>query len=138
MIGLDTNVLVRYLAQDDPKQSAIATRFIETQLDERVPGFISLVVLVELCWVLERIYAATPTEIGEMVDDLLNTPTFHLQNREAVHEATRQLLTARNTKAQGAGFADRVIAQVALKEGCSSTVSFDRAAVRSAGMTLLS
>lgn len=138
MIGLDTNVLVRYLAQDDPKQSAIATRFIETQLDERVPGFISLVVLVELCWVLERIYAATPTEIGEMVNDLLNTPTFHLQHREAVHEATRQLLTARHTKAQGAGFADRVIAQVALKEGCSSTVSFDRAAVRSAGMTLLS
>ncbi|MGJ7543877.1 PIN domain-containing protein [Variovorax sp. LT1R16] len=137
MIGLDTNVLVRYLAQDDPKQSAIATRFIETQLDERVPGFISLVVLVELCWVLERIYDVTAAEIGEMVNDLLNTPTFHLQHREAVHEAARQLLTARTTKAQGAGFADRVIAQVALKEGCSSTMSFDRAAVRSAGMTLL-
>jgi antitoxin PrlF len=47
VIGLDTNVLVRYLAQDDPKQSASATRFIETRLSERSPGFISLVVLVE-------------------------------------------------------------------------------------------
>jgi predicted nucleic-acid-binding protein len=135
MIGLDTNVLVRYLAQDDAKQSAIATRFIETQLNERSPGFISLVVLVEVCWVLERLYAATAKEIGEMVNDLLSMPNFHLQQRGAVQEAAQFLLTQ---KTRGAGFADLLIAQIALNEGCTSIVSFDRGAVRTAGMTLLS
>lgn len=134
MIGLDTNVLVRYLAQDDAKQSASATHFIETQLSERSQGFISLVVLVELCWMLERIYSATVKEIGETVNDLLGMPSFHVQQREAVHEAARQLLTR---KSKNAGFADLLIAQLALNEGCTSVVSFDRGAIRNAGMTLL-
>jgi len=55
MIGLDTNVLVRYLAQDEPNQAARATRLIEEELSVAEPGFISLVVLVELCWVLKRL-----------------------------------------------------------------------------------
>ncbi|CAN7380738.1 type II toxin-antitoxin system VapC family toxin [Variovorax sp. LjRoot290] len=134
MIGLDTNVLVRYLAQDDPRQSASATRFIETRLSERSSGFISLVVLVELCWVLERIYSATPREIGETISDLLETPRFHLQQREVVQQAVRRF---QDKKAGKAGFADLLIAQIALDEGCSSIVSFDRGAVRTAGMTLL-
>ena len=134
MIGLDANVLVRYLAQDDPRQSASATRFIETRLSERSPGFISLVVLVELCWVLERIYSATPREIGETISDLLETPRFHLQQREVVQQAVRRF---QDKKAGKAGFADLLIAQIALDEGCSSIVSFDRGAVRTAGMTLL-
>ena len=58
MIGLDTNVLVRYLAQDDPAQSAKVNRLIESELNERHPGFISLIVLVETCWVLKRLYGA--------------------------------------------------------------------------------
>jgi len=58
MTGLDTNVLVRYLAQDDARQSAIATRWIEEELSPSQPGFVSLVVLVEVCWVLQRLYSA--------------------------------------------------------------------------------
>ena len=134
MIGLDTNVLVRYLAQDDPRQSASATRFIETRLSERSPGFISLVVLVELCWVLERLYGATHLEIGETVVDLLETPLFHLQQREVVQEAARRFKDKKSSKA---GLADLLIAQLAMDAGCSATVSFDRGAVRAAGMTLL-
>jgi predicted nucleic-acid-binding protein len=134
MIGLDTHVLVRYLAQDDPRQSASASRFIETRLSERAPGFISLVVLVELCWVLERLYSATHQEIGQTVADLLETPRFHLQHREAVQKAVRHFHDKRSSKA---GLADLLIAQLALHAGCSSIVSFDRAAVRAAGMTLL-
>jgi predicted nucleic-acid-binding protein len=45
VIGLDTNVLVRYLAQDDAIQSAQATEIIERQLTEEHPGFISLVTM---------------------------------------------------------------------------------------------
>ena len=50
MIGLDTNILVRYLAQDELRQAARATRLIEGELSDREPGYISLVVLVETCW----------------------------------------------------------------------------------------
>ena len=134
MIGLDTNVLVRYLAQDDPRQSASASRFIETRLSERSPGFISLVVLVELCWVLERLYGATHQEIGQTVADLLETPRFYLQQREVVQESVRLFHDRKSSKA---GLADLLIAQLALHAGCSSIVSFDRGAVRAAGMTLL-
>jgi predicted nucleic-acid-binding protein len=131
MFGLDTNVLVRYLAQDDKAQAALATRFIETQLNERSPGFISLVVLVELCWVLQKLYGATTNELAETVADLLATPQFKLQAREAVQEAVQ---TLRARKSGKAGFTDFLISRIALREGCSAVVSFDRAAVRYAGM----
>jgi predicted nucleic-acid-binding protein len=55
MIGLDTNVLVRYIAQDEPTQSKIATDFVE-RLTERDLGFISVVAMTETAWVLERAY----------------------------------------------------------------------------------
>ncbi len=134
MTGLDTNVLVRYLAQDDPRQSTSATRFIEAGLSERTPGFISLVALVELCWVLERLYGATPIEIGQTVNDLLETPRFALQHRDVVQQALQQFHVKAASKA---GFADLLITRIAMNEGCSAVVSFDRAAVRGAGMALL-
>jgi predicted nucleic-acid-binding protein len=134
MIGLDTNVLVRYLAQDDPKQAAVATRLIERDLSASQPGFISLVVLVELCWVLKRIYAATNDELVDTVGDLLAAAQFHLERREVVQQAVALMHESRSSNG---GFADLLIAQIALAEGCSHVLSFDRAAVRSAGMVLL-
>ena len=74
MTGLDTDVLVRYLAQDDPKQAALATRLIEKELSAAAPGFITLVVLVEVCWVLKRLYSAS--ELLAVVEDLLSTSRF--------------------------------------------------------------
>ena len=134
MIGLDTNVLVRYMAQDEPKQAARATRLIEKELSAAEPGFISLVVLVELCWVLKRLYSASAGELLAVVEDLLNTPRFQLDRRDVV-AATIQFMKA----GQGAraSFVDALIAQLAATQGCSRTVSFDKAAVRSAGMVLL-
>ena len=61
IIGLDTHVLVCHLAQDEPKQAARATRLIEEKLSVFEPGFISRVVLVELCWVLKRLAAPAQT-----------------------------------------------------------------------------
>ncbi|MEJ8858186.1 type II toxin-antitoxin system VapC family toxin [Variovorax robiniae] len=134
MIGLDTNVLVRYLAQDDARQSAIATRLIEDELNERRPGFVSLVVLVELCWVLERLYAATPREIVDTVADMLTAAHFEFQEREAVRDAIDHF---RGLSGARPGLPDILIAKVAFRHACGSVVSFDRAAVRAAGMTLL-
>lgn len=134
MIGLDTNVLVRYLAQDDATKAAAATRLIEEELTVAQPGFISMVVLAELCWVLQRLYAASPPEVHATVDGLLGTPQFHQERRDVVQAAVRR---ERGSKSAKAGFIDALIAETARAEGCSRTVSFDKFAVRSAGMTLL-
>ena len=64
MIGLDTTILVRYLAQDDPVQSAAATEIIERRLTEDNPGFISIVAMVETVWVLDRAYGLAAAEIA--------------------------------------------------------------------------
>jgi predicted nucleic-acid-binding protein len=134
MIGLDTNVLVRYLAQDDPRQSAAAARLIDKELTVGAPGFVSLVVLAELCWVLSRLYAATPAEIRDTVSDLLSVPQLQVERRAVVQAALRKAGSGKTAKA---GLVDSIIAQLALAEGCSRVVTFDRAAVRDAGMTLV-
>jgi predicted nucleic-acid-binding protein len=134
MVGLDTNVLVRYMAQDDPRQSAIATRLIEKELSPAEPGFISLVVLAELCWVLKRLYSASADELVAAVEDLLNTPQFYLERRDAVIGTVQHMEGIKGSKA---GFVDALIAQLATAQGCSRTVTFDKVAVRSAGMVLL-
>ena len=120
MTGLDTNVLVRYLAQDDAAQSARATRLIEQELSEREPGFIGLVVLVETCWVLRRLYGATATELRDTVRDLLGTRQLVVEQRAVVARALARL-------GEGAGdMADALIAEGAAEAGCSRTVTFDR------------
>jgi len=134
MIGLDTNVLVRYLAQDEARQAALATRLIEEELSVAAPGFISLGVLAEMCWVLARLYGASHDELKSTVQDLLATPQFHLERRDVVQAAIGRPKRGKTAKA---GFVDSLIAQTALAEGCSHTVSLDKAAVREAGMVLL-
>lgn len=128
MIGLDTNVLVRYLTQDEPKHAAQATQFIENTLTQAKPGFISLVVLAELFWVLTQVYGVTLPEWLDTIDDLLTSQQLHLEQREAV-QATGQV--CRGSKA---GFVDVLIVHVAKAAGCAKTVSFDKAAIRAAGM----
>ena len=134
MIGLDTNVLVRYLAQDEPKQVARARRLIEEELSVLEPGFISLVVLVKSCRVLKRLYSVSADELLATVDDLLNTPRFYLDRREVVAVTVQFMKAGEGAKT---GFADALIAQLAAAQGCLRIVSFDKAAVRSAGMALL-
>ncbi len=134
MIGLDTNVLVRYLAQDDAEQSALDTRLIEQDLSASRPGFISLVVLVELCWVLKRLYAATDAELLATVTDVLDAAAFRVEQRGVVQAALAQLAQSTTGKA---GFADALIAALASHHGCTQTVTFDRGAAKAVGMTLL-
>ena len=134
MIGLDTNVLVRFLTQDDVRQAALASRLIENDLTIARPGFISLVVLAELCWVLSRLYSATMDELADMINDLLNTPQIQVERREVVQGAIRRFKQGKSRKT---GLVDALVAELASSEGCTSTVTFDKTAVRAAGMTLL-
>lgn len=130
MIGLDTNVLIRYLTQDDPDQAARATRVVEQELKVDSPGFIGLVVLAETAWVLQRLYSATFDEIHETVTDLLGSRTIVVENRDVVARALAL------SKQSSCGFADAIIAASALTASCDKVVTFDRGAVR-AGMTLV-
>ena len=131
MIGLDTNVLVRYLAQDDARQAALANRLIDNELSASRPGFISLVVLAELCWVLKRLYGASGAELIKTVKDLLGLPQCHVERREVVQGAIGRAKSAR------AGFIDALIAETAAADGCLHTLTFDKVAARTVGMKLL-
>lgn len=130
MIGLDSNVLVRYLAQDERTQAARATRLIERQLTEREPGFISLIVLVETCWVLKRLYRATAAELRATAQDFLDTRQFVIEQRGAVIRALKRL------DAGTADIADALVVELAQAAGCEDVFTFDRGAVK-AGMKLL-
>lgn len=130
MIGIDTNVLVRYIAQDDPTQSKLATRLIETECSAATPGYISIVVMVELVWVSESCYGAERSDIAQIVQRLLSIRQLVVQDAEVVWKALRQF------EGSKADFADCLIQQVALAAGCSSVMTFDKAAAK-AGMSLL-
>lgn len=130
MIGLDTNVLVRYIAQDDLKQSLRAARLVES-LSAEAPGFVSLVVVVELVWVLTGCYASTREEIGEVLETLLRTRELVVEHTDVVWKAVRRF------KESKADFADCLIERAAHEAGCECTATFDRAAARHCGMKLL-
>lgn len=130
MIGLDTNVLVRYLAQDDPHQSPLATKLIES-LTRTNPGFISHVVLVETAWVLESCYAADATKIAEVIETLIRTEALIVSQAEIVWRALREF------KREMGDFSDALITQLARQAGCTTIQTFDRGAAKQSGMTLL-
>jgi predicted nucleic-acid-binding protein len=130
MIGLDTNILVRYIAQDDPTQSTKATEIIERRLTEGKPGFVSIVAMVETVWVLERAYGLTPLEIVRAVERILQTDVLFVEDEQEVFAAMIAL------KNGWGSFADAVIAALGAKRGCSHTQTFDRKALRLPGFEL--
>lgn len=87
MIALDANVVVRYLAQDDERHSALATRLLEQQLTKAEPGFISLVALLETVWVMESVYGADATTVAGIVADRLDSSALEVQDSPAVGDA---------------------------------------------------
>jgi predicted nucleic-acid-binding protein len=130
LIGLDTNILVRYIAQDDAIQSPKATALIE-QLSEDEPGFIALVSIVELVWVMQSCYAATKAEIVAVLDKLLKVRTFCVENADVVFNAVRGYARS------NADFADCLIERSGHRANCSHTMTFDEKAAKAAGMRLL-
>lgn len=130
MIGLDTNILVRYIAQDDPTQSRKATQLIESLTAEKT-GFIPLVVLVEIVWVLEESYGVSKLQLIEILETLLRTKELVIESTEAVARAVALFGTSR------ADFSDCLISRSALAAKCDYTLTFDKAAAKSGGMQLL-
>jgi predicted nucleic-acid-binding protein len=132
MTGLDTNVLLRYLAQDDPLQSPLASEVIERKLTEQNPGFLSLVCILEIVWVLRSLYKRSRQEIADHIEMILAADSLEVQNEQEVYLATVALRS-------GAGsFEDALIAALGSWRGCSSTLTFDQnASKRLHGFRLL-
>jgi predicted nucleic-acid-binding protein len=130
MIGLDTNILVRYLTQDDSLQSPKATEIIERRLTEETPGFVSIVAMVETVWVLDRAYGLPAHKIAAAVERMLQTDVLVIENEPEVFTAMIAL-----KEGQGS-FADSVIAALGVRAGCSCTLTFDHKAARLGGFEL--
>ena len=127
MIGLDTNVIVRYFAQDHEKQSAAASSLIDSLTVEE-PGFISTVTLVEMVWVMQGAYKASKSEIVQILQKLLQTRELIVQDADIAFQALSRYADAKT------GFADCLIERIGHRHGCTDTVTFDVNAAETAGM----
>ena len=128
MIGLDTNIIVRYLSQDDPVQSRKASDLIENRLTIEEPGFISIVTMVETAWVLERSYDLSASEIAAAIERMLQIDSLVIDSEQEVFMAMIALKQGRGS------FADALIAALGAKAGCDYTVMFDKKALRLPGL----
>ena len=130
MIGLDSNVLVRFLTNDDPEQSAQAKQAMESLTVEE-PGYVSLIALVETVWVLKHHYHISRDSILTTCEGLLNVPTLSFQCAEDIR---RSIHTSRQ---YGIDLPDSLLSCLNLSAGCRSTLTFDRRATRLPDMTLI-
>jgi predicted nucleic-acid-binding protein len=131
MIGLDANILIRHLAQDDPIQSPKATELIERRLTEENPGFVSVVAMAETVWVLERAYRLAAPDIATAVERVLQADVLMVESEQEVFTAMIALKEGRGS------FADALIGALGGKAGCSRTLTFDRKALRLPDFELL-
>ncbi len=124
MIGLDTNILLRYLTQDDAPQAKRATKIFEKQISEGNRGFISTIVLVETCWALGRFYGVEAEGIETMIDRFLVAPSVEFEHREEIWRALRLSRTGT------IDFVDALIGLVGESHGCEYTLTFDKKAAK--------
>ena len=131
MTGVDTNVLVRYFVRDDPDQAAKADTWIEQIRETGEKIFINPVVLCELVWVLGSGYKNPRHAIADIVERVLNTIHFEVQERHLVAMALKDFRSSR------ADFADCLIGWINGHAGCVNTVSFDQGTADLPGFEVL-
>lgn len=116
MIGLDTNILVRYLTHDDEQQWQEAVALIQ----KNQPCFITNIVICELIWVLRRgNYGFNKDEIINTLEAMLHSSAFQFESRSTIYQALQRYKEGR------ADFSDYLIGAIAYQAGCTETVSFD-------------
>lgn len=126
MIGLDTNVLVRFITDDDPVWSKPATRFVETVCTPARPGYINLLVLAEVAWALRSREDFSKKRLAALIKEMLEADNLKLERKDVVQRA---LVLFEDDKA---GFADCLILAINEDAGAMPTYSIDKAAVRGA------
>jgi predicted nucleic-acid-binding protein len=129
MIGLDTNILVRFIAQDDPINSPLADAIMNALSDEE-PGWIAMTALAEFIWVLSRTFRIDRAGIYSILNQILRRSDIIVEQADLVHKAATLFLRG------NADFTDYLVSCSAQAAGCERTLTFDRKAAKSAGMTL--
>ncbi|MEO8378249.1 MAG: type II toxin-antitoxin system VapC family toxin [Acidobacteriota bacterium] len=120
MIALDTNVLVRYVVEDDPDQTAVATAMIERAIAKGESLFLAQIVLCELVWVLAQAYRFEKQEILGVLQQLRRGAQVTIEGVDEVRKATESYAAANGD------FADYLIAERAIASGCTLVATFDR------------
>lgn len=131
MIGVDTNVLVRFLTRDDPAQFRKVIEFLETAKRDGERLFVNHIVLCECFWVLSFSYRLSKPVLIDVLEKLLLTQEFEFEAKDAVWTA---LASYRDSAAD---FSDCLVASSNTAAGCSATVTFDRDAASLANFKLL-
>jgi predicted nucleic-acid-binding protein len=119
MIGLDTNVLVRYITQDDPRQAKLAERAIEQAVTSGEKILIQPVILCELVWVLESAYGYAQSDIVPVIEQILRTARFEIADKDIIRRALEDFAEGR------ADFADYLIGRANERDGAHTTLTFD-------------
>lgn len=131
MRGVDTNVLLRYLAQDDPEHSRIASNLIEGAENDDERLYVTTIVLCELIWSLRSTYRVRREGIVSILEELLAAAVFEIQERDLVRRAVEDF------RRGPADFSDYLIGWQNRKAGCIDTVTFDRGLEAADGFSLL-
>jgi len=129
MIALDTNVLVRFLVEDDEKQTRVASQLIRDAIEREEQLYISDIVMCETVWVLSSSYRFSRAEIVEALAGLLRA-------RAVVFTSTDRLARALEAYATGRGdFADYLIREHAVAAGADTVATFDRSLLKERGFS---
>lgn len=131
MIGLDTNVLLRLLLRDHPAQAATAEKAFASSVTPDDPAVINAVVLSEAVWAMRKVYSLPKERVIEILRGLLAQSDISVVPEEPVQRA---LLAWERGAAE---FSDYLIAEINIEIGCEFTFTFDRAAAKADGFTLL-
>jgi predicted nucleic-acid-binding protein len=127
MIALDTNVVVRYLVEDDKDQAERAARMIESALAADEPLFVPQVVLCEVVWVLDSVYQFPREDILSALKGLIQARQLLVQGKDEVRRAIEAL------EAGKGDFSDYIIRENSASAGCDRVATFDRPLLRESG-----
>ena len=124
MIGIDTNILVRFVTRDDEKMAQRAYKVITEECTEKSPGFVSTIVLVELVWTLRSQYGYDKSSVLKALESLISAKELDFEHSEFVQQAYRLYLKS------ATGFADILIGLIHKNYGCETTITFDKKAAK--------
>ena len=131
MIGIDTNIVVRLIVDDEPKQAVAARDFIRDRCTPEDPGYISNIVLAEVAWILSRGYGYSRNDIADAIERVMETAQLQIESSTDVAAA---LVDYRRGPA---GFTDCLIGHLHRTAECTHTITFDRKAAKLTGFELL-